>query len=175
MNELSPVLQEGIASGRCVHLIRDGVKIGVAFVHDVSQIRFDRGLTQAMRCKWEFVPAESPHGRIVAHYPLVEDNPASPYRQEFFLNGDRPQKAVGLSGYWLLQRLARVDSGFIVLAKGDRVQYSRRFVFSEQLRARLNEIAVSLVNDPKPVRTIEGFQRAIQWHMDHFDFTSVKF
>jgi hypothetical protein len=175
MSRLPQALMDGIASERTVHLVRDGISIGVALVHDVSDIRFRNGLSQAMRCKWDFVPAETPYGRIVAHYPIVDDDPASPYRQEFFLNVNRPQKVNALTGYWLVQRLARLNSCLIVLARSDRVQYSRRFSFSEQARAQLDELAAQLINDPKPVAGIDGYRRAVKWHMDHFDFESVHF
>lgn len=175
MRRLPRALGGNLAEARNVQLVRDGLDIGVAFAQDITEIRFDHGLSASMRCQWQFVLTDSPSGRVVAHYVLVEDNAASPYRQEFFLTSGKPEPPSASSGYWLLQRLAKLDSAFIILARGDDVRYVRRYHFPPALRDKVKDIAGRLERDPKPTRSVEDFQRAVQWHMSHFDFESVRF
>lgn len=175
MRRIAPALVGGLREGRNVQLVRDGLGSSVAFLQEISQFRFDHGLSNSMRCRWEFVPADTPFGRIVAHYVLVEDNVPSPYRQEFFLPTGKPEGISATGGYWLLQRLARLESALIILVMGDQVRYARRYVFPLQMRSGLGEIAARIAKDPRPTKTVEDFQRAVQWHMDHFDFNAIRF
>jgi hypothetical protein len=175
MQRLPAPLVEGLRQGCNVQLIRDGLVPGVAFFQDISEIRFDHGLSNTMPCQWDFVPADTPFGRIVAHYVLVEDNVAKPYRKEFFLPTGKPQRAHAASGYWLLQRLARQESALILLAKGALVLYVCRYAFPPATRDTLTRLGDQLKRDPRPTGTLEDFQRAVQWHTDQFDFASVKF
>jgi len=174
MTTLSPALKQAVSSGS-VLLVRDGISLGVALIQDVSTFQFARELTPDMRCKWEFICSDTPHGRIVAHYSFVEDAPKCSYLQESMIQTGRPAKADGVSGYWLLQRLARMTSSLLVLVKGDRVVYSNRYVFPESTRAKLRTISEVIAADPRPTRTPEDFRAAVKWHVDHLDNTSIVF
>ena len=155
--------------------MRDGIELGVALVQDVKGLQFARSLSQEMRCKWDFVLADTPRGRIVAHYGFVEDSPNCAFLLENILQTGRPAKADGKSGYWLLQRLARVKSSLILLVVGDKVVYSGRYIFPEETQTKLNTIAKVIAEDPKPCRTQEDMQAATKWHTEHFDDTTMTF
>lgn len=172
--QLSPALRQATSCGSVV-LVRDGIKLAVALVQDVSELRFKSTLRQDMRCKWEFVQADTPHGRIVAHYSFVEDAPGCSYLREQILPTGRPQKADGASGYWLLQRLARQSDGLFLLVSGNQVLYSKRCVFPQETRTRLKTIADCIARDPKPTLGMDDFQAAIKWHTNHFDDTVLRF
>lgn len=174
MKKMSPALKAAVR-GRSAVLVRDGIELGVALIQDVAGLQFARGLSQEMRCKWEFVLAETPRGRIVAHYGFVEDAPNCSFLQENILQTGRPAKADGKSGYWLLQRLARVKSSLVLLVVGDKVVYSNRYLFPEETQAKLKTIAKLIADDPKPCRTQEDMQAATRWHTEHFDDTKMTF
>jgi hypothetical protein len=171
---VSPALKGAAGRGSAV-LVRDGIDLEVALIQDVSGLIFKRELTPDLRCKWEFVRTDTPHGRIVAHYCFVEDAPKCSYLQESILQTGRPAKANGTAGYWLLQRLARQSSALFVLTKGNRVVYSNRFIFPENTRTTLRAIAKVIADEPKPCRTSDDIRVATQWHADHLDDGSIVF
>jgi hypothetical protein len=174
IKRMSSALKEA-ARGRSVVLVRDGIELGVALIQDVAGLQFARSLSQEMRCKWEFALADTPYGRIVAHYGFVEDAPNCSFLQENILQTGRPAKADGKSGYWLLQQMARFKSSLILLVVGDKVVYSNRYIFPEETQAKLKTIAKLIADDPKPCRTQEDMQAATRWHTEHFDDTKMKF
>jgi hypothetical protein len=174
MTKMPSALSQVSSRDRVV-LVRDGLSLRVALIQDASQLQFARELTPEMRCKWEFVSSDTPYGRIVAHYCFVEDAPNCSYLRESILQTGRPQRADGVSGYWLLQRLARTPSALFVLVNGDRVAYSNRYVFPEAARARIRKIAEVIAEDPKPAASQDDFRSAIKWHTDHFDDRGMTF
>jgi tetratricopeptide (TPR) repeat protein len=174
MTKMSIALRQA-ASDRSVVLVRDGISLGVALIQDVSDLRFARELTESMRCKWEFVPSDTPYGRIIAHYVFVEDAPNCSYLRENILQTGRPAKADGISGYWLLQRLAQMTSSLIVLVDGDKVLYSNRYSFPEKARMQLKAIAKLIDDDPKPCRSRDDLPAATKWHTDHFNDNTMRF
>src|SRR5439155_22568598 len=93
----------------------------------------------------------------------------------FFLPTGRPEHAGDVAGYWLLQRLARIESALIILVKSDRVQYARRYHFPPTTRAVLARLAEQIERDPRPTPELADFHRAVAWHTSHFDFESVQF
>jgi hypothetical protein len=171
---LHPITAQYLQKGLSVQLVRDGLQMGIMVVRPVGASDFPRGLTSDMRGKWEPVWSETPHGSIVAHYLLVEDDPARPYKGESFLATFLPDHPVPASGYWLLQRLSHLGSCFLVLADGDRVLYNRRYTFPESLQATLGTIAERIAGQAAPQDTA-ATQRAFQWHMNTFDMDRIRF
>ena len=117
---------------------------------------------------WEPVWSATPSGAIVAHYLVVDDNPADPYRAEAFLPLWRPEKATRMNGYWLLGQLAAADGCFITLAEGSRVIYNRWYSFPATVRAHLAAM-VGRLDSADAARDPDTFRQAMQWHMNNFD------
>ncbi len=171
---LAPLMHDHIRQGRSIQVVRAGVGSAMAIVRPVGSEEMGSGLSHASRAMWEPVWSQTPVGALVAHYLLVEDDPASPYRAEGFLPLTRSEKASRMHGYWLLQQLAHADGCFVILADGDRVLYNRWLVFPGHIRARLQAMAAragtaSLATDASV------FQQATQWHMLAFDMDQVVF
>jgi len=118
--------------------------------------------------------SNTPHGAMVAHYLMVEDNPANPYKAEGFLQTSVPDEVTPSSAYWLLQRMSNIGSCFLVIADGSNVLYNTRYVFPDALRSTLRSISDKLVG--QSARTdVAAFQRACQWHMQNFDLNRIRF
>jgi hypothetical protein len=171
---LDLVMQTHVEHGHAVQLIRDGLQIGIAVIRSVQSDEFPKPLSNTMRSKWEPVWSETPSGPVVAHYMVLEDNPADPYKTELFLPIFVPTKAVAGSGYWLLQTLPHVGSCFCVFAVGTRVIYNRRYVFPEQLRSALRSIADKVIKYG-PSSNDSAFDKAVQWHTQNFDLKRIRF
>jgi len=171
---LHPIIIENLRHERSIQIVRDGLQLGVAVFRPALPSHFPRGLSPTMRCKWEPILSETPHGPILAHYILIEDDPANPFRAEGFLPAYRPEKANPMSSYWLMQRLLAMPSCFIVITEGQRVLYNRRYVFPEALRGKLKSILDKFASEP-PEKGIEAFRKAAKWHMEHFDMKTIRF
>jgi hypothetical protein len=171
---LAPVMHDHISHGRSIQTVRAGVASAIAIVRPVRAGEMAPELSSASRSMWEPVWSQTPVGAMVAHYLLVEDDPASPYRAEGFLPLGGSEKASRMNGYWLLRQLAHASGCFVILADGDRVLYNRWFAFPLHVPSRLVAMAArldaaSLASGPSV------FPQAVQWHMDHFDMDQVVF
>jgi len=173
--ELHPAMARAIRDRRSVQLVRDGLQIGIAVVGNAELKQFPRGLSTKMRSKWELVWSETPHGVLIAHYLMVEDDPGGdPFRVEAFLPTFVPTEVDPDSGYWLLQRLNHMNSCFLVLVDGERVLYNARYIFPGRVKATLRLFAERVVQRAEG-RDLSAFQRACQWHMSKFDMNSLRF
>jgi len=160
--------------GESIQIVRDGLQLGVAIFRLVHPSQFPRGLSPSMRAKWQAVWSDTPHGPVVAHYMLIEDDPTAPLCVEAFLTTFVPDEVTPRSGYWLIHRLAATPSCFIVLVDGQKVLYNKRFVFPKALRRELKSISEkvfrqSLRKDEKAIRS------AMKWHTEHFDMSTIRF
>jgi len=171
---LHPIMAARLQYGIVVQIVRDGLQVGIAVVRPAQRQQFPRGLSNRMRSKWEPVWSQTPHGPIVAHYLLVEDNPANPYSAEGFLQTSVPDEVAPSSAYWLLQRMSNLGSCFLVIAEGSKVLYNARYVFPDALRSTLRSISDKLVRQPVKMDRAT-FQRACQWHMQNFDMKRIRF
>jgi acyl carrier protein len=171
---LHPVMSAHLAHEHRMQIVRDRLQVGIAVVTSVQSQDFPQGLSNTMRSKWEPVWSDTPYGAIVAHYVLVEDNPADPYKPEAFLPAFVPDEVAPQSGYWLLQRLSHLGSCFIVLAEGDEVLYNRRYLFPEALQSTLRSIVEKMVRKAAR-KDPAAFQQACQWHMENFDMKRIRF
>ncbi len=158
---------------RSVQLVRDGLRIGIAVVRDATGIKMPKPLTDTMPHKWEVLWSETPYSPVVAHYLLVEDDPAQPFRTEGFLPTFVPDGGAAESGFWLLQRASQINSCFLVITRGDEVLFNVRYTFPPKLVSTLREIAENCAR--RSLKTNEGFAAAQQWHMDNFDMKQIQF
>lgn len=170
---LHPVMAAHFEHQHAVQLIRDGLQIGIAIVRPAQSNEFPGGLTNRMPSKWVPIWSDTPHGAIVAHYTIIEDNPVEPWKGEAFLPINVPSEATPASGYWLLQRMCRVSSCFIILTDGENVLYNSRYTFPDTVRSTL------LVISEKMARQSAGkdpmaFQQSCQWHMNNFDMKRIR-
>lgn len=171
---LHPIIVEHLRHEHAIQIVRDGLQLGVAVFRPVRPRQFPRGLSPAMRSKWQPVWSDTSYGPIVAHYMLIEDDPTNPFKAEAFLSTFVPDEVTPMSGYWLIHRLAATPSCFIVLTDGHKVLYNKRFVFPKALRRELRSISEKVLR--KAVRKdVKAFRSAMRWHMEHFDMRTVRF
>lgn len=171
--ELPAPMSQDLARARSVQVVRSGVKAALAVVRPVQPGEMAAGLGPQTRVMWEPVWSPTSVGAIVAHYLVVEDNPADPYRAEAFLPLARSEKAARMNGYWLLRQLAHADGCFVVLAEGDRVVYNRWYPFPSSVKAHLTAMEARLVSGAG-VSESGSFNEAMQWHMNNFDMNQVQ-
>jgi hypothetical protein len=172
---LHSVMAAHLQQARQIQIIRDGLQVGIAIVKSVQRQEFPpQGLSSRMRSKWEPVWSDTPYGAIVAHYLLVEDVPADPWKNEGFLPTFVPDEVIPASGYWLLQRMSNIGSCFLVLAEGKRILYNKRYVFPSELGSTLRSISQK-VTQKAAGKDLNAFQNACQWHMQNFDMGRVRF
>jgi len=157
-----------------VQLVRDGLQVGVAILKRADLKEFPSGLSADMRAKWEPVWSETPFGAVVAHYLLVEDSPVTPYKGEGFLRTSISEPVSPRADYWLLKRLCHLASCFLVLTDGSKVFYNARYLIPDATRAVLWAIAGTIKREPSAA-DMAVFQRAAQWHGQHFDLSRVRF
>jgi hypothetical protein len=74
----------------------------------------------------------------------------------------------------LLKRLCHLASCFLVLTDGTKVLYNARYLIPEDARVVLWKIAGAITREPSAADTA-AFQRAAQWHSQHFDLGCVRF
>lgn len=170
---LHPIMVGHLQNERSVQLVRDGLQIGIAIVRSARRAEFPQGLSSGIPSKWEPIWSDTPYGSIVAHYVLIADHPTDPWRGESFLPTFTPEKTSPTSGYWLLQRLRRVGSCFIVLADGRDVLYNVRYVFPDNIASTLQTIADKTARQTTE-RDAAAFQKASQWHMNNFDMNLIQ-
>jgi len=171
MTSLPAILKTKIQK-RSVFQVRDGIRVGIALISDVSSLQFQRPLSQDMRCDWKFVLSDTPHGRIVAHYPMVEDGPGASFIQEMILMTGPSSPPNDCAGYWLLQRLARIPSAMIILTSGEQICYTGRCSFAESTRVNLRRIASTIKEKPQQTTNPEA---AIRYHIEHYDVSGIHF
>lgn len=171
---LHPVMAAHIQQKHQIQIVRDGLQVGIAIVRPVSLQQFPKGLSSRMRSKWEPVWSDTLYGTIIAHYLLVEDDSSNPMKIEAFLPTFVPDEVTPLSGYWLLQRMSRIASCFLILVDSHKVLYNKRYVFSDKLKSTLLSISQRVVNKAAS-QDIEAFRNACQWHMQNFDLQCINF
>ena len=172
--ELAAPMVQDFGQARSVQMVRSGVKPVPAIVRIVQPGEMAPSLGSQTRSVWEPVWSATPSGAIVAHYLVVDDNPADPYRAEAFLPLWRPEKATRMNGYWLLGQLAAADGCFITLAEGTRVIYNRWYSFPATVKAHLAAM-VGRLDSAEVARDPDTFRQAMQWHMNNFDLKVVGF
>ena len=170
---LHPVMADRLRLQDALQIVRDGLQIGIAVVKPVPISQFPRGLTSSMRSAWEPLLSETPFGPIFAHYLIIEDDPADPFKGEAFLSTFVPTEMSASSGYWLIQRMKALSSCFLVIVDGPRVLYNRRCVFPDSLRSKLAAIARTTAERRAKV-DLAAFTNACQWHMQHFDMRNIR-
>jgi len=170
---LHPVMTAHLRHQHPVQLIRDGLQIGIAVVRSAQSHEFPNGLPNRTPSKWMPIWSDTPYGAIVAHYAVIEDNPADPWKGEGFLPTNVPDKTTPASGYWLLQRMCHISSCFIVLADGQNVLYNARYIFPDTLRSTLLAISDKMIRQSAKKDPM-AFQKACQWHMNSFDMRRIR-
>jgi len=166
---LHPVLAEGLQRIERIQIVRDTLQLGLAVFIYVDPSRLpDLIITPEMSCRWEPVWSDTPHGSVVAHYPIVEDAKGNRIVSEDFVPTFVPKRPLAGSGYWLLKRLAVTSSCFIVVTDGQNVLYNRRYVFPEELKRKLRSFAERIDKEAQK-EDIRAFLMAREWHMDHFN------
>jgi len=170
---LHPVMAAHLQYSHEIQTVRDGLQVGIAVVKPAQSNNFPSGLSNTMRSKWEPMWSDTPFGPIVAHYLLVEDNPSDPYKDEGILPTFVPDEVTSASGYWLLQRMSKINSCFLVLSDGDKVLYNVRYVFPEALKTILSSISQKVMHLGAK-KDVPAFQKAIQWYRQNVDINSVR-
>ncbi len=171
---LHPLMAAHLQQTHSVQIVRDGLQMGIAVVREVPPQEFPMGLSPRMRSKWEAVWSDTPHVAVVAHYLMIEDDPANPWKAEGFLQTFVPEETIPEAGYWLLQRLSNLASIFIIIVEGPKVLFNKRYVFPEELRATLQSISQKAAQKSAR-KNVTAFQNAMQWHMQHFDMRRLHF
>lgn len=170
---LHPVMAAHLQYSHEIQIVRDGLQVGIAIVKPAKIKNFPSGLSNKMRSKWEPVWADTPFGSIIPHYLLVQDNPSDPYKDEGILPIFVPDEVPPASGYWLLQRISKSKSCFLVLSDGTKVLYNVRYVFTDELRATLSSLS-QRVTRLASKKDISAFQKACQWYRNNVDINSVR-
>jgi hypothetical protein len=155
-----------------IQIVRDGLQVGIAVIRPYSSQNFPRGLSASMSSKWVPLWSDTPFGGIVAHYVIVNDNPSDPYKGEGFLPTSVPNEMAPASGYWLLRRMCKINSCFIIFTDGQSVVYNSRYVFPDSLKTNLNNITEKMIRAAAAPNN-QAFQQACQWHMNNFDLKYV--
>lgn len=170
---LNPIMATDIHERkRSIQLVRDGLQIGIAIVCPAKSHEFAHSL-ENVPSKWIPMWSDTPYGAILAHYVVIQDDPSNPWKYEGFLPLNVPETTTPRTGFWLLQRMRRLSSCFIVLSDGERVLYNRRYVFPDTLRATLLTILDKMVRQSSGKDTA-SFTQACQWHMNNFDIKQVR-
>jgi hypothetical protein len=170
---LHPVMAAHLHLSHEVQIVRDGLQIGIAVVKLAQSSSFPSGLSNKMRSKWEPMWGDTPFGLIIPHYLLVEDNPSDPYKDEGILPTFVPEEIEPASGFWLLQRLSKSNSCFLVLCEGTKVIYNARYWFTPRLKATLSAMSQKVANLAAK-KDLAGFPKACQWYRSNVDLQSVK-
>jgi acyl carrier protein len=170
---LHPVMSEHFQHQHSIQLIRDGLQIGIAVARPAQSREFPGGLPDRTPSRWVPIWSDTPYGAIVAHYTVIEDNPADPWKGEAFLPVSIPDETTSASGYWMLQRMCRINSCFIILTDGHNILYNNRYIFPDTLKSTLLEISDKMIRQSAKKDT-EAFQKACQWHMNNFDMRRVR-
>ena len=170
---LHPVMAQSLKLNQSVQLVRDGLQIGIAIVKDAHG-QSDVQISNKMRSTWHPVLSDTPYGPVVAHYVLVEDDPAAPLRMESLLTPSLPEAMEPYHAYWLLQRMSRLSSCFITITDGERVMHNVRHVFSAPLKTELQRICQALTGkSPKADSTAQ--MNAMQWYMKNCKMPRIQF
>lgn len=159
-----------LKKGQRVQLVRDGLQIGVAIVSPADGAL--GVVPKNTSCAWIPMWIETPYTPIVAHYTVVRDHPADPLKFEAFLptfEGISPK-----SSYWLLQRLSRIASCFIVVVDGAKVIYNGRYIFPPTVKDELHRIAARVAQLGEKAQNTDAFEQALRWHMNNFDIGRIK-
>ena len=172
-SSLHAVMANSLKLNQAMQLVRDGLQIGMAIVKDATG-QTSVGLSNKMRSTWWPVIADTPFGPVVAHYVLIEDDPAGPLRMESLLTPSKPEETEPYHAYWLLQRMSRLSSCYIVITDGGRVVHNVRHGFSPALKTELQKICQALAG--KSVVADATRQRnAMQWYMNNCKMPTIKF
>lgn len=167
---LHPVMAEHLRHEHAIQLVRDGLQIGIAVVEFAQS---SEELSERTPSKWVPVWSDTPYGTVVAHYAVVEDNPADPWKQESFLTTWLPDDASPSSAYRLLQRMSYTGNCFIVLTDGHKVFHNSRYVFPSALRSTLQTIVDKIVRQSAKIDLV-AHRQACQWHMSNFDLKRIR-
>jgi hypothetical protein len=171
-SSLHPVMARSLKLNQAVQLVRDGLQIGMAIVKDATGQ--SSGLSNKMRSTWWPVLADTPYGPVVAHYVLIEDDPAAPLRMESLLTPSKPEEADPYHAYWLLQRMSQLSSCYIVATDGERVVHNVRHGFSQALKSELQRICQALAGK-SPVADSTRQRNAMQWYMNNCKMPTIQF
>jgi hypothetical protein len=171
---LAPAMIDDLRKARSVQLVRTGVRAAIAVVRPVQAAEMAPGLGNQTRSMWEPVWSQTPTGAVLAHYVVVEDDPANPYRAEGFLPLYHSEQALRVGGYWLVRQLADADGCFIVVADGDRVLHNRWFAFPAHVKAHLTAMAAHL-DTASVAGDAAAFQQGCQWHSSTYDMDQIAF
>lgn len=167
---LHTVMQGDLEQGRYVQVVRDGLKLGIAVVFP------DKGFAHRIkRARWQLMWVKTPHGPVAMHYLVMDWGGGDTRREEACVPHAVSKDPTVQDGFWLLQRLARMDGCFLVLADGNRVTRNERFVFPPEMKRTLSEMGKDLDRIGPANSAAEVIRTAAQWHMDHFPLESINF
>jgi len=172
-SSLHVVMANSLKLNQAVQLVRDGLQIGMAIVKNAAG-QSSVGLSNKMRSTWWPVLADTPYGSVVAHYVLIEDDPAAPLRMESLLTPSKPEEADPYHAYWLLQRMSRLSWCYIVITDGERVVHNVQHGFSAALKTELQRICQALAGNSQLADSTRH-RNAMQWYMNNCKMPTIHF
>lgn len=169
--KLSPIMRERRWMGQQLQLVRDGLTLGVAVVNPEKREMFP---DTTLRAKWDLVWMETPHGPVAVHYTMLDWGNDDIWPHEEFIPHVGAEIPAVLDNYWVLRRLAVIDSCFIVLAdmQSGEVLHNERYIFPQTLRSKIR----AMDNDLRrmgPTVDIDECLAAGNWYVEKYTLDSV--
>jgi hypothetical protein len=157
-------MQRLVARDQVVQVVRDGLVPAVAVVTPILPEVLDHGV---LRCRWELVWRQTPHGPIAAHYVEIRSSDGCRSAEAFLPHTSGPSPHPQ-AGYWILRRLAHLRECLLVLWDGHTVRHLARYRFPRYLRRRCSRISRELVRQG-PLLDLVQARRAALWHTETFN------
>lgn len=170
LSSLHPAIAAHLKHDHRVQVVRDGMQKTLAIVTEVVGPPFD----SRTQIKVEWILSKTPYGPLVAYYLKIIEPSGEPSTMEAFLPIFQPILFSPMEGYFLVQQLAFTPYCFVVLVSGNTVLLNRIIVLEQNTIHKVREIASQLVSAQSYLPQ-QQFDSAVQWHMNNFDLTQLKF
>lgn len=168
---LSPPMREWLRMRQSLQIVRDGLSLGLAVVNPASAEGFP---SRIRRSGWKLVWSKTPHGPIAFHYALLDCGQGDIRKQESGIPHVAEDSPTVRSGYWILKRLAHLESIFIVFADDAQILHNVRYEFPASVRNALKAMGRGLEKSG-PVKSVDSCQAAASWYTENIDFESITF
>jgi hypothetical protein len=105
---------------------------------------------------------------------MLDYGQSKPFKQEAFVPHVAEASPTVRSGYWILRRLAHIQSCFVLFVDGDKVLHNSKYTFPASLRSTVKAMDQALAKSG-PIRGAAECKAAAQWYMQNVDFNSIGF
>ncbi len=169
--KVPPVMLAIQQTGQNVQIVRDGLGLTLAVMHQVRRDNFPPQIDDA---RWRPFWVETPFGPIFPHYSMFK-HPNGIYRQEFALNPYPLPKVHQRNGDWLIRRFCEVRDVFLVVNDGEDVIYNCGFHYPTWLCGELRSVKTKLEGMSFPQDYGQRFQRSMEWYMSKSNIDAIPY